>query len=44
MGCNGGQMTCAMRYAAHDGGLCSDFEYSCTARNGNCTALSCGTK
>eukprot|EP00483_Globobulimina_turgida_P002651 UN02655 len=44
MGCNGGQMTGAMRYAANDGGLCSESEYSYTARNGNCKASSCGTK
>jgi cathepsin L len=43
-GCNGGQMTGAMRYAAHDGGLCSESEYKYTARNGQCKATSCGTK
>jgi cathepsin L len=44
MGCNGGQMTGAMRYAANDHGLCSESEYGYTARNGNCKASSCGTK
>jgi C1A family cysteine protease len=43
-GCNGGQMTGAMRYAAADGGLCSEKEYPYTARNGACKASSCGTK
>jgi cathepsin L len=43
-GCNGGQMTGAMRYAARDNGLCSEAEYGYTARNGNCKASSCGTK
>eukprot|EP00483_Globobulimina_turgida_P007405 UN07419 len=44
MGCNGGQMTGAMRYAANDGGLCSESEYKYTARNGQCKSSSCGTK
>jgi len=43
-GCNGGQMTGAMRYAAADGGLCSEKEYPYTARNGNCKSSTCGTK
>jgi cathepsin L len=43
-GCNGGQMTGAMSYAAHAGGLCSESEYSYTARNGNCKDSTCGTK
>jgi cathepsin L len=43
-GCNGGQMTGAMKYAADDGGLCSESEYSYTGRNGNCKSTSCGTK
>jgi len=43
-GCNGGQMTGAMRYAADDGGLCSEKEYPYTARNGQCKSSSCGTK
>jgi cathepsin L len=43
-GCNGGQMTGAMRYAAADHGLCSEKEYSYTGRNGNCKSSSCGTK
>jgi cathepsin L len=43
-GCNGGQMTGAMRYAASDGGLCSEKEYPYTAKNGACKASSCGTK
>jgi C1A family cysteine protease len=43
-GCNGGQMTGAMRYAASDGGLCSEKEYPYTAKDGTCKASSCGTK
>eukprot|EP00483_Globobulimina_turgida_P012506 UN12529 len=43
-GCNGGQMTGAMRYAAAAGGLCSESAYSYTARNGQCKSSSCGTK
>jgi len=43
-GCNGGQMTGAMQYAAADGGLCSEKEYPYTARNGQCKSSSCGTK
>mmetsp|Transcript_56378 Transcript_56378/g.68938 ORF Transcript_56378/g.68938 Transcript_56378/m.68938 type:complete len:351 (-) Transcript_56378:120-1172(-) len=43
-GCNGGQMTGAMEYAANEGGLCSESEYRYTARNGQCKASSCGTK
>ncbi len=37
-------MTGAMRYAAADGGLCSESEYSYTARNGQCKSKTCGTK
>jgi len=43
-GCNGGQMTGAMQYAAKDGGLCSESEYKYTARDGTCKSSSCGTK
>jgi len=43
-GCNGGQMTGGMQYAADNGGLCSESEYSYTARDGTCKASSCGTK
>jgi len=43
-GCNGGQMTGAMEYAAKEGGLCSEEEYKYTARDGTCRATSCGTK
>ena len=43
-GCNGGQMTGAMEYAANEGGLCSESEYKYTARNGQCKATTCGTK
>jgi len=43
-GCNGGQMTGAMRYAAKEGGLCSEDNYKYTARDGTCKASSCGTK
>jgi len=43
-GCNGGQMTGAMEYAAKEGGLCSEEEYKYTARDGTCKADSCGTK
>merc|ERR1712087_286488 len=43
-GCNGGQMTGAMQYAANEGGLCSEEEYPYTARDGTCKATSCGKK
>lgn len=43
-GCNGGQMTGAMQYAANEGGLCSEEEYKYTARDGTCKASSCGKK
>eukprot|EP01083_Nonionella_stella_P275083 934196_1 len=43
-GCNGGQMTGAMQYAADDKGLCTESEYSYTGRNGQCKSSSCGTK
>eukprot|EP01084_Bolivina_argentea_P059421 108521_1 len=43
-GCNGGQMTGAMSYAAANGGLCSEQEYKYTARDGTCKATTCGTK
>jgi len=43
-GCNGGQMTGAMEYAAKEGGLCSEEEYKYTARDGTCKASSCGKK
>jgi len=43
-GCNGGQMTGGMEYAANDGGLCSEKEYPYTARDGTCKSSSCGTK
>eukprot|EP01084_Bolivina_argentea_P302401 521966_1 len=43
-GCNGGEMTGAMKYAANEGGLCSETEYPYTARGGECKASSCGTK
>jgi len=43
-GCNGGQMTGAMKYAAAEGGLCSEEEYPYTARDGTCKATSCGKK
>jgi len=43
-GCNGGQMTGAMEYAAKEGGLCSESEYKYTARDGTCRASSCGKK
>merc|ERR1719229_1617084 len=33
-GCNGGQMTGAMEYAAKEGGLCSEEEYKYTANKG----------
>jgi len=43
-GCNGGQMTGAMEYAAKEGGLCSESEYKYTARDGTCRASSCSKK
>lgn len=43
-GCNGGQMTGAMQYAADEGGLCLESAYKYTARDGTCKASSCGTK
>jgi len=43
-GCNGGQMTGAMEYAAKEGGLCSESEYKYEARDGTCKASSCGKK
>jgi len=43
-GCNGGQMTGAMRYASNEGGLCSEEEYPYQARGGECKSSSCGTK
>merc|ERR1711902_393 len=39
-GCSGGQMTGGMQYAADNGGLCSESEYSYTARDGSCKASS----
>jgi len=44
LGCNGGQMTGAMKYAAKEGGLCSESEYKYEARDGTCKASSCGKK
>ena len=44
LGCNGGQMTGAMKYAAKEGGLCSESEYKYTAKDGTCQSSSCGTK
>jgi len=44
LGCNGGQMTGAMKYAAKEGGLCSESEYKYEAKDGTCKASSCGTK
>merc|ERR1712087_511229 len=43
-GCNGGQMTGAMEYAAKEGGLCSESDYKYDARDGTCKASSCGKK
>jgi cathepsin L len=44
LGCNGGQMTGAMKYAAKEGGLCSESEYKYEAKDGTCKSSSCGTK
>jgi len=44
LGCNGGQMDGAFKYTEKAGGLCSESEYSYTAKNGECKASSCGTK
>jgi C1A family cysteine protease len=44
MGCNGGSMDGAMKWVQKNGGLCSESEYSYTARNGACKSSSCGTK
>merc|ERR1719265_637546 len=44
LGCNGGQMTGAMKYAAKDGGLCAESEYKYEAKDGTCKASTCGTK
>jgi cathepsin L len=44
LGCNGGQMTGAMKYAAKEGGLCAESEYKYEAKDGTCKASSCGTK
>jgi cathepsin L len=43
-GCNGGQMTGAMKYASDDHGLCLESAYKYTARDGTCKSSSCGTK
>lgn len=43
-GCNGGQMTGALKYIANEGGLCSEDEYKYTAKDGECQSSTCGTK
>jgi len=44
LGCNGGQMTGAMKYAAKEGGLCAESAYKYEAKDGTCKASSCGKK
>ena len=44
LGCNGGQTTEAMKYAAKEGGLCSQSEYKATAKDSMCKSSSCVTK